>query len=185
MVSADVSPTDAPGEEEVRMSSRLVVLALLGAAFPAAVRSQEFAPPDNLHLPYPLYSEAPVTGGLVIGSGNSLGLSAGPWWMAGWRFVDGSAVNVRWGSGAERPQLTFQRPFYDGEIDRYSSVVGTQGGFRGEWYLGESFALIADLAQPLWQSRIGVHWYLFECLDVMLECDPFWLRVGWGWALCY
>jgi hypothetical protein len=167
------------------MSLRLVVLALLGAALPAAVRGQEYAPPDNLHLPYPLYSESPATGGFWIAGGHSLGLSAGPWWWTGWKFGDGSAVDVRWDSGAGAPQLTYSRPCYDGETDRYSAIIGTRNGYRGEWYLGEGFAVSADLAAALWQSCLRMHWYPLEGLEVMLECDPFWLRVGWGWALIF
>ena len=133
------------------------------------------APPPDLLLSLPIGTTRSEDGGLYAFGGSQIGAGAGGWSGNGWRFANGSSVDVA-SNGA-----TYRHAAWETDVYRLSIFAGTDFGARQEWYLVHGLVATSDLGWGT--STAGVMWYPMEFVSISFGLDPLRGRLGWGWSL--
>src|SRR5262245_55013612 len=131
------------------MHANLVLLVMLytgDGTVPAAKTAEPCVLPDPNSLPFPVGSP-PLNPGIFFVSGRTLGHLSGSWQGCGWLNRNGSAVTACLGYGRSPIAVTYQLPFFETAVSRYTARAGTENGLLGEWYLGRG--LTAELCLDL------------------------------------
>jgi hypothetical protein len=124
------------------------------------------AAPPTEQQSFPLGSTRPEDGGFFLYGGALYG-----GFGAGWRFRDGSRVDVG-------PRgVAYSRILYDEEYVRCDTVSGSWPGPEWSMYLGHGVSVETA------PGRMAATWYPWENVTLSFGVDLLTGRRGWGWMV--